>query len=165
MNSIDIHVIAFLGGSSFSSIVWVSFNSVGFKESTVIFIMVGKLLFPLAILLECFCGQSLKILRILGCGVIGIRVDYGIKEPFLKSLFDELYGSYVVEWESSISGELFKVAYIGVEVFFVFQAPNFSLHILGFVGVGKGLSEVCFEKVLELFIIIAIASVDSGIEV
>ena len=118
----------------------------------------------LAMLLECFCGPSFEIPRILGCGIIGIGVNYGIKESFLQSFFEEFYGSYIIEWETSIPGELFEITYIGVKVFLVFQASDFPLCILGFVGVGKGLSEVCFEEVPKLFVIVSIASVDSSIE-
>ena len=157
-------MIASLGGGSFSSIVWVSFDSEGFEESAAIFVMVGKLFFVLAVLFECFFGPSFEVPRVLGTWIVGIGVDYGIEESLLQSFFEELYGSYVVEWESSISGELFEVTYIGVEVFFVLQASDFSLCISGFVGVGVGLSKVHFEEVPELLVVVLIASIDSIIE-
>ena len=157
-------MVASLGGGSLSSIVWVSFDSKGFEESAAIFIMMGKLFLVLAMLFDCFFGLSFEIPRVLGCGVIGIGVDYGIEESFLQPFLKELYGSYVIEWEASISGESFKIAYVGVEVFSVFQASDFSLCVSGFVGIGEGLSEVHFKEVPELFIVVLVASVDSIIE-
>ena len=126
--------------------------------------MVGKLFFVLAMLFECFLGPSFEIPRVLGAWIIGVGVDYGIEESLLQSFLEELYGSYVVKWESSISGELFEVAYVGVKVFLVLQASDFSLRISGLVGVGVGLSEVCFEEVPELFVVVLIAGIDSIIE-
>ena len=82
-NSIDVYMVASLGSGSFSSIVRVSFDSKGFEESTAIFIMVGKLLLVLAMLFECLFGPSFEIPGVLGAWVIGIRVDYGIKESLL----------------------------------------------------------------------------------
>ena len=157
-------MVASLGGGSFSSIVWVSFDSKGFEESTAIFIMVGKLLLVFAMLFECFLGPSFEIPRVLGVWIVGVRVNYGIEESLLQSFLEELYGSYVVEWKSSISGESFEIAYIGVEVFSVFQASDFSLRIPGFVGIGEGLSKVCFEEVSKLLIIVLVASIDSVVE-
>ena len=157
-------MIASLGGSFLSSTVWVSLDSKGFKESGAIFIMVGKLLLPLAMLLDCFCGPSFKVPRVLGCGIIGIRVDYGIKESFLQSFLEELYGSYVVEWETSIPSKSFKVAYIHVKAFLLFQASDFPLHIFGFMDIGEGLSEVCLKEVLKLFVVVLIASINSSFE-
>ena len=157
-------MVASLGSGSFSSIVWVSFDSKGFEESAAIFIMVGKLFLVLAMLFECFLGPSFKIPRVLGAWIIGIGVDYGIEESLLQSFLEEFYGPYVVEWKPSIPGKSFKIAYIGVEVFLVFQASNFSLRISGFVGVGEDLSKVRFEEILELLVVVLVASIDSVIE-
>ena len=118
-NSINVHVVASLGGGSFSSIIWVSFDSKGFEESAAVFVMVGKLFLSSAMLLECFCDPSLEIPRVLGHGVVGIGIDYGIEESFLQSFLEELYGSYIIEWETSVSSELFEVTYVGVEIFLV----------------------------------------------
>ena len=157
-------MVASLGGGSFSSIVRVSFDSKGFEESAAIFVMMGELLLVFAMLFECFLGPSFEIPRVLGAWVVGIGVNYGVKESLLQSLFEEFYGSYVVEWKSSISGESFEVAYVGVEVFSVLQASDFSLRISGLVSIGVSLSEVCFKKVPKLFIIVLIAGVDPIIE-
>ena len=157
-------MIASLGSGSFSSIVQVSFDSEGFKESSAIFIMVGKLLLPLAMLLECFFGPSLEVPRVLGTWIISIGVDYGVEKPLLQSFLEEFYGSYIIKGEPSISGKLFEITYVGIKVFFVLQASDFSLHIPGFMGVGEGLSEIRFKEVPELFIVISIAGVDSGVK-
>ena len=157
-------MVASLGSGSFSSVVWVSFDSEGFEESTAIFVMMGKLFFVLAMLFECFLGPPFEIPRVLSTWIVGIRVDYGIEESLLQSFLKKFYGSYVVEWESSISGKSFEVAYVGVEVFSVLQASDFSLRIFGLVSIGVGLSEVCFEEVPKLFIVVLIAGVDSVVE-
>ena len=73
-------MVASLGGGSFSSIVRVSFDSKGFEESAAIFVMVGELFFIFAVLLECLLSPSFKVPRILGTWIIGVGVDYGIKE-------------------------------------------------------------------------------------
>ena len=44
------------------------------------------------------------------------------------------------------------------------QTSDFSLCISGLVSIGVGLSEVCFEEVSKLFVIVLIASIDSIIE-
>ena len=46
----------------------------------------------------------------------------------------------------------------------MFQTSDLSLRISGFMSVGVGLSEIRFEEVPELFIVILIAGVDSIIE-
>ena len=157
-------MIASLEGGSFSSIVQISFDSEGFEESTAIFIMEGVLFLPFAVLFDCFLSLMFKIPRVLSGRVIGIRINYDIKEAFLQAFLEEFYGANVIEWESSISGKLFKITDVSVKVVLVFQSSDFSLCIFGFVGIGEGLSEVCFEKVPKLFIVIMEASVNSGIE-
>ena len=124
----------------------------------------SELLLIFAMLFECFLGPSFEIPRVLGAWVIGVRVDYGVKESLLQSFLEELYGSYVIKWKSSISCESFEIAYVGVEVFSVLQASDFSLRIPGFVGIGEGLSKVCLEEVPKLLIIVLVASVDSVVE-
>ena len=86
-------MVASLRSGSFSSIVWVSFDSEGFEESTAIFVMVGKLFLVFAMLFECFLGPSFEIPRVLGAWIVGIGVDYGIEESLLQSFLEELYGS------------------------------------------------------------------------
>ena len=157
-------MVSSLGGGSFSSIVWVSFDSEGFEESAAIFIMVGELFLVFAMLFECFLGPSFEVPGVLGAWIVGIGVDYGVEESFLQSFLEEFYGPYVIEWKSSISGESFEVAYIGVEVFSVLQASDFSLRISGLVSIGIGLSEVCFEEVPKLLVVVLVASIDSVVE-
>ena len=157
-------MVASLGSGSFSSIVWVPFNSEGFEESAAVFIMVGELFLVFAMLFECFLGPSFEVPRVLGAWIVGIRVDYGVEESLLQSFLEELYGSYIVEWESSISGESLEITYVGVEVVFVLQASDFSLRISGLVSIGVSLSEVCFEQVPELFVVVLVAGIDSIIE-
>ena len=54
--------------------------------------MEGVLFLPFAMLLNCFLGPMFKVSRVLGGGIIGIGINYGIKETFLQSFLEVFYG-------------------------------------------------------------------------
>ena len=80
-NSVDIYVVSSLRGG-FLSIVGVSFDSKGFVEFSAVIVFEGDLFLPFAMLFNCFLSLTFKVPRILGVGVIDIRVDYGVEETF-----------------------------------------------------------------------------------